>query len=78
MARRVTDPNEVVKLRRQRMIERAQVLRGEIEQIFTDCAAWNDNVRQGGESLMDPDPDGSLRRMADGLDRMLEDEAHRT
>lgn len=58
---------------RQRIIARAVVQRAEIEQIFTDIASWNDNstARQQGAEAIDPDPDGSLRRLADGLDRML-------
>jgi hypothetical protein len=70
-------PEDQVTRSRARIIDRALGLRGEIEQVFTDCAAWNDNVRQGDEEPIDPDPDGRLRRMADSLDRMLEDEAHR-
>lgn len=62
---------------RQRLTERAMKLRADIEQIFIDCASWNDNARKPGEALIDPDPDGKLRRMADGLDRMLSAEASR-
>lgn len=71
-------PEDEVKRNRARLVERARVLRGEIEQTFTDCAYWNDNVRKADEAPIDPDPDGRLRRMADGLDRMLEDEAQRS
>ncbi len=57
------------------IIRRAMKLRVEIEQIFTDAASWNDNARQPGDEPIDADPDGKLRRIADGLDRMLEREA---
>lgn len=62
---------------RQLIIDRARRLRHDIEQIFTDCASWNDNSvsRRNGAASIDPDPDGQLRRMADGLDRMLAAEA---
>ncbi len=59
------------------LIQRAMRLRVEIEQVFTDCASWNDSGRQPHEPAIDCDPDGKLRRMADGLDRMLEKEAAR-
>ena len=57
--------------KRARLIRRARALRAEIEQVFTDCASWNDNHRKPGEPPIDADPDGSLRRMADALDRLL-------
>lgn len=62
---------------RQRLIDRAMHIRVEIEQIFIDCASWNDNARKPDEELIDSDADGKLRRMADGLDRMLVAEAER-
>lgn len=62
---------------RRRMLARAMRIRVEIEQIFTDCASWNDNARKPEDEPINCDEDGTLRRMADGLDRMLESEAHR-
>lgn len=64
---------------RSRILQRAMKQRVEIEQIFTDIASWNDNstARKNGAEPIDPDPDGALRRMADGLDRMLSSEASR-
>lgn len=58
---------------RQRIIARAIVQRAEIEQIFVDIDSWNKNstARKNGADAIDPDPDGKLRRMADGLDRMI-------
>lgn len=48
-------------------------MRHQIEQMFIDCASWNENsiARKNGSDRVDPDPDGSMRRLADGLDRML-------
>ncbi len=55
------------------MVANARGLRAEIQQIFTDIASWNDNsrARKEGAAAIDPDPDGQLRRMADGLDKFL-------
>lgn len=60
---------------RRRLLDRAIKLRCQIEQIFLDCAYWNDNVRKDEEGRIDCDPDGQLRRIADGLDTMLAHEA---
>lgn len=60
---------------REQLIGRAKVLRAEIEQIFTDAASWNENTRKPDEEPIDPDPDGAMRRIADGLDRMLANES---
>jgi hypothetical protein len=62
---------------RQDIVSRAMKLRVEIEQIFTDCASWNANARKPDEPLIDCDPDGELRRVADQLDRLLAAEAQR-
>lgn len=70
-------PQDLAKLQRSRILQRLQITRGEIEQIFTDIASWNDNARQGDEQPIDPDPDGQLRKMADWIDRVLEDEGLR-
>ena len=55
------------------MVRRTRRLRAEIEMIFTTAASWNDNskARQQGAAPIDPDPDGQMRRIADGLDRTL-------
>lgn len=57
----------------QRIIANARRLRAEIDQIFTDVASWNDNskARKDGCEPIDPDPDGKLRKLADGIDEML-------
>ena len=52
-------------------IARTKKLRAEIEQLFTDAASWNDNVRKADEEPIDPDPHGELRRIADSIDRWL-------
>lgn len=59
------------------IIRSARELRASIEQIFIDCASWNEHstARKGGAESIDPDPDGRLRRIADGLDVMLAKEA---
>lgn len=45
---------------RERLFQRARTLKGDIEQVFTDTAAWNDLARKPGEAPIDPDPDGTL------------------
>jgi hypothetical protein len=55
------------------ILTRARTARAEIAQLFIDAAAWNDLGRTPLEPPLDPDPDGSLRRMAANLDRLLED-----
>lgn len=59
------------------ILNRAMRLRVDIEQIFIDTAHWNVHARPACDERIDPDPDGKLRRMADGLDRMLATEAAR-
>lgn len=44
---------------------RAQKLANEIAQLFRDADHWN--AAHPDEQPIDPDPDGSLRRMYDGL-----------
>ena len=56
------------------IVENTRHLRAEIEQIFIDCAYWNEHVRKPHEKPVDPDPDGRLRREADKLDEWLRDE----
>lgn len=56
---------------RRSLVERTRKLRQEIEQIFIDTAYWNENVRPEGVEPIDPDPDGQLKRAAQGLDRTL-------
>ncbi|MGE3276747.1 MAG: hypothetical protein AB7O67_16670 [Vicinamibacterales bacterium] len=59
---------------RQSIIARATTLREEIRQYFDDVAHWNTQVRRDGDAPVDPDPDGKLRRIARGIDRMLLEE----
>lgn len=79
--RRVTTPLDLHDRQtgRDRMLARGMRLRLEIEQIFIDCAAWNDNseARQEGAEPIDPDPDGQMRRIADGLDKHHAQESQR-
>jgi hypothetical protein len=43
----------------------------EIEQIFIDAASWNENNRPEGEPPIDPDPDGELRQVLNGISSRL-------
>lgn len=53
------------------IVARARKLRGEIAQTFADAEHWNRvNVPWKGPAI-DPDPDGQLKRIVDGIDRML-------
>ncbi len=63
---------------RQSLIGRVKKLKAEIEQIFIDAAHWNENVRSADESPIDPDPDGQLKKILDGINRTLEKEEIRT
>lgn len=63
--------------RRASIVARASKLRQEIAQQFADAEHWNRvNVPWKGEPI-DPDPDGRLRRIANGIDRMLAGEARK-
>lgn len=62
---------------RAEMIARVRKLRGEIADHFGTIAHWNDRVRAADEEPIDPDPDGQLQRIADGLDRTLAAEVAR-
>lgn len=56
---------------RAELIERAKKLRAEIEQIFIDTQHWNSRNAPWKGPAIDPDPDGELRRLADGLDQTI-------
>lgn len=45
------------------LLKRREKLIHDIEQIFLDAEHWNTCVRQPDEALIDPDPDGVLRKM---------------
>ena len=62
---------------RKALLDRAVRVRAEIEQIFIDCALWNDHVRRPFQPPIDPDPEGQLRRVAESLDRFFTAEAAR-
>jgi len=51
------------------ILARARKLRADVQQAFDDAAQWNHIHPQ--EQPIDPDPDGQLARIRDGLDRML-------
>jgi len=56
---------------RNAIISEARRIRAEIEQIFTDCAHWNDSVRKPEEPEIDTDPDGTMMRVGLSIDSML-------
>ncbi|MGE3889441.1 MAG: hypothetical protein AB7H81_23670 [Vicinamibacterales bacterium] len=58
---------------REAIVANASRLRREIDETFNDAAHWNRT--HPGEAPIDPDPDGQLRRIAEGLDRFLAREA---
>ena len=58
---------------RNQLISTARKQRQEISQYLRDVTHWN-NTRGKTEGMIDPDPDGSMERMAHALDRMLEAE----
>ena len=53
------------------LVTRARQQRAEIEQYFADLAHWNAAVRRPDEAPIDPDPDGIVARLMQGLDRLL-------
>jgi hypothetical protein len=57
---------------RQAIIKKARNIRKEIAQIFLDAEHWNNTHRN--EEPINPDPDGRLKRMGQGLDAMLQGE----
>ena len=61
---------------RRALLERTRAARQEIEQLFLDCEYWNEHVRQPHEALIDADPDGLLRKLADHYDRILKHDTH--
>ena len=59
---------------REAIIQRARDMRVNIEQIFSDAEHWN-RLHVPWKGLpINPDPDGKLRRIADGIDKMLANE----
>jgi hypothetical protein len=59
----------LVRPSRKAIIARARFLRVEIQQIFDDAAHWN-RINPNQENI-NPDPDGELRAIAEGIDAML-------
>lgn len=49
------------------LLARAKRNQAEIEQLFKDCASWNQNVRQPDEPIILADPDGKLREVWDQM-----------
>lgn len=60
----------VAEIERQRLVMRAREQLYEIDQLFTDAAAWNDSSRarlEEGADPIDADPDGTMARLRTGL-----------
>jgi hypothetical protein len=57
---------------RAQVIAEAVRIRGEIAQLFSDTEHWN-SINPDKEPV-DPDPDGTLKRMAAGIDKGLKRE----
>jgi len=53
------------------VVAEALRIKAEIEQLFTDAAHWNDNVRKPGEREIEADPDGSLAKTRAELELFL-------
>jgi hypothetical protein len=56
---------------RRALLARARRIRADVQAIFDDAAYWNEHVRPPGEAPIDPDPEGDMRLILDGIDRML-------
>ena len=54
---------------RANILREAYRIKTEIAQIFADADYWN--INHPNEEPINPDPDGALRRLADGVDRTL-------
>ena len=62
---------------REQLITRTRKIKSEIEQIFIDAAHWNENVRKPRQVPIDPDPDGKLALILEGLNKTLKTEEGR-
>lgn len=67
--------NTIIPMQEPRVVDRAELFqrmrrhRAEVEQIFIDVEHWN-RIHPDEEPL-DPDPDGTMRRIADAYDKAL-------
>ena len=57
--------------KRKSILGRMKRLRDEIELDLNTAAHWNECIRKPNEALIDYDPDGKLRRIMEGIDRVL-------
>lgn len=55
-----------MKTRKQIFAEMTRI-RDEIQQIFNDADHWNNSVRKPDEAIINPDPDGFLRKNLDSM-----------
>ena len=63
---------------RQRLINEASRILGNINQLFTDAAYWNDNTRvrlYPDQQPIHPDPTGEMAKWKSSLEAMLKREA---
>lgn len=56
------------------ILNRMKKLRAEILQLFVDADVWNTVYRKPDERIIDPDPDGKLKRLADALEKSIGNE----
>jgi len=67
-------PSEVRNPDAVRIFAEARRQRAEIKQYFNDVSHWN-NTRGKTEGIIDPDPDGSMRKIEKAIDDLLEQES---
>jgi hypothetical protein len=59
---------------RDEIIAEVRRQRAEIAQYFTDVEHWNTHCRKPHEAVIDPDPDGQMKKIAEALDKCLANE----
>jgi hypothetical protein len=60
---------------RLQLVSRARLIRVSIDAHLVSVKCWNETIRRPDEAPIDPDPDGTLARMAAALDRVLVSES---
>ena len=61
--------NNAERHQRGMIVANCRLMRADIEQIFRDVGHWNRT--HPDEEPIDPDPDGTLRQLADEIDALL-------
>jgi hypothetical protein len=59
---------------REQIVRQARKSLAEINQLFTDCAHWNENVRKAHEDRIDPDPGGAIAKHKAELEVLIANE----